>query len=381
MRCDASAARLALAASLVLGAGHAHAEWRRLEDVATRVEETELGGPRLTISYRLPGEDVSEQTPVYVFVRYRTGPNRPWQLLPRAFSRGDGHGIVTSSGEHRIAWWGTEDSATSQPETIEVKVRALPLVRVPAGEFVMKATPGGGSATSGRLEKVSSLPLFHIARHETTVAMYVDFLNETGADGLGWSKGMANPERVGILRVGDAPPFRYEVAKGRERHPVALVSWYNAVAFLEWCGLRLPSEAEWEKAYRGGRFLDGDDARQRPNPLPEREYPWGNEPPQGEVPRCNYDGGADGYPDTAPVGSFPGFASPYGALDMAGNVAEWTLDWYSTPHHADLDGYRMRRGGSWRSVPGGVGAVSGATSLPLDASALVGFRGVLAEIR
>ena len=381
MRCEASAARLLLAAALLLWAGHAQAEWRKLDDVATRVEDTDLGGPRLTISYRLTGDDVSEDTPVYVFVRYRIGPNGPWRLLPRSFSRGDGHGIVSSAGEQSIAWWGTGEIVTSDPGTIEVKVRALPLVRVPAGEFVMKAAPGGGQATSGKLEKVGSLPLFYMARTETTVAMYADFLNETGATGLGWSKAMANPERIGILRVGDAPPYRYEAAKGRERHPVAFVTWYNAVAFLEWCGMRLPTEAEWEKAYRGGRFLDGDDGKKRPNPLPEREYPWGNEPPQGPPARCNYDGDKDGYPDTAPVGSFPDFASPYGAFDMAGNVAEWTLDWYSTTYHADLDGFRMRRGGSWRSVPEGVGAVSGATSLPLDASSVVGFRGVLTELR
>jgi formylglycine-generating enzyme required for sulfatase activity len=251
------------------------------------------------------------------------------------------------------------------------------MVRVPGGEFVMKAVPGGGYATSGHLQPVSTLPLFYIASHEATVAMYADFLNETGEDGVGWFEGMANPERVGIRRVGEAPPFRYEVVEGRERYPMALVSWYNAVAFLKWCGLRLPTEAEWEKAYRGGLFLDGDQARQRPNPDPEREYPWGDEPPDGDPPRCNYDGDGDGYPHAAPVGSFPGFESPYGAVDMAGNVAEWTLDWYSTSYHADLDGYRMRRGGSWRSVPQGVGAVSGATSLPLEGSNLVGFRGVL----
>lgn len=241
----------------------------------------------------------------------------------------------------------------------------------------MKALPGGGYATSGRLDPVDSLPLFFMGRYETTVAMYADFLNETGGDGIGWFQGMANPERVGIVRVGEAAPYRYEVTEGRGRHPMALVSWYNAVAFLDWSGLRLPTEGEWEKAYRGGRFLDGDIPGQKPNPAPEREYPWGDEPPNVSGPRCNYDGDADGYPGTAPVGSFPGFESPYGAFDMAGNVAEWTLDWYSTTHHADLDGYRMGRGGSWRSVPEGVGAVSGATSLPLDGSGLIGFRGVL----
>ena len=378
MRFDTATVRPVLVAAAVsLLGGSAGAEWPPLEDVATVVEETELGGPRLTISYRLPGEDVSEEKPVYVFVRYRTGPDEPWRLLPRTFTRGSGHGLVTSAGEQRIAWWGIPASTSSQPETIEVKVRALPMVRVPAGEFVMKAVPGGGYATSGQLEPVDSLPLFHIGHHETTIAMYADFLDETGREGLGWLEGMANPERVGIGRVGETPPFRYEVVEGRERHPMALASWYNAVAFLEWCGLRLPTEAEWEKAYRGGRFLDGDDAGRRPNPAPEREYPWGDEPPHGEVPRCNYDGDEDGYPNTAPVGSFPGFESPYGAVDMAGNVAEWTLDWYSTSYHADLDGFRMRRGGSWRSVPEGVGAISGATSFPLDGSSLVGFRGVL----
>jgi formylglycine-generating enzyme required for sulfatase activity len=367
---------LVLAVFLLLG-GPAGAEWLPLEDVATVVEETELGGPRLTISYHLPGEDVSEEKPVYVFVRYRTSPEGPWRLLPRSFTRGSGHGLVTSAGEQKIAWWGIPESTTDQPEAIEVKVRALPMVRVPAGEFVMKAVPGGGYATSGQLEPVGSLPLFYIAHHEATVSMYADFLNETGTDGVGWFKGMANPERVGIERVGEAPPYRYEVVEGRERYPMALVSWYNAVAFLDWCGLRLPTEAEWEKAYRGGRFLDGDEVGQRPNPAPEREFPWGDEPPSAQTPRCNYEGDEDGFPNAAPIGSFPGFESPYGAVDMAGNVAEWTLDWYSTSYHADLDGFRMRRGGSWRSVPEGVGAVSGATSLPMDGSSLIGFRGVL----
>ena len=188
--------------------------------------------------------------------------------------------------------------------------------------------------------------------------------------------GVADPQRCGIVREGESPEYRYVVAEGREDYPVTYASWYNATAFLEWCGLRLPTEGEWEKAYRGGLHLDGDATAQEPNPAPERRYPWGDEPPAGEVHRCNHAGEEDGYPYAAPVGSFPEYPSPYGALDMAGNVAEWTLDWYATSHHADIDGYRMRRGGSWRSVPEGVDAVSGATSLPLLGSGLVGFRGV-----
>jgi len=76
------------------------------------------------------------------------------------------------------------------------------------------------------------------------------------------------------------------------------------------------------------------------------------------------------------VGSFQRFASPYGVCDLAGNVAEWTLDWYSTSYHAGLDGFRMVRGGSWMAVPEGCDAVTGATQLPLQESSIMGFRGV-----
>ena len=106
MRFETASVRIVLAAAVSLLGGRADAKWLPLEDVATRVEDTDLGGPRLTISYRLPGEDISEERPAYVFVRYRTGPDEPWRLLPRSFSRGDGLGIVTSAGEQRIGWWG-----------------------------------------------------------------------------------------------------------------------------------------------------------------------------------------------------------------------------------------------------------------------------------
>jgi formylglycine-generating enzyme required for sulfatase activity len=118
---------------------------------------------------------------------------------------------------------------------------------------------------------------------------------------------------------------------GRDDHPVVHVSWDDAAAFARWAGKRLPTEAEWEFAARGG--------------LSAKPYVWGDARPgsggaweaniwQGEFPHRNTS--ADGHARTAPVGSFP--ANGYGLFDMAGNVWEWCADWY----RADL--YRRRAG-------------------------------------
>jgi formylglycine-generating enzyme required for sulfatase activity len=352
------------------------AQWLSISEVRVRAEHTEIGGSRLSITYNLADAEISDQNPAYVFVRFRAREGG-WRLLPTTQLQGNAHGIVTTAGTKTSVWWGIEEVVATSVASIQVQVRGLPMVRVPGGRFFMKAVPGGGYDDAGATRRVSTLPDFYLARNETTVGMYADYLNEVGGDGTGWHDRMVDERRCGIIREGAAGAYRYRVAPGRENHPVTYVSWYDAQAFLAWAGLELPTEAQWEKAYRGGLYLDGDETQERANPLPEREYPWGDEVPDAKgTHRCNHASEEDGFATTAPVGSFSRFNSPYGAADMACNASEWTLDWYSTSHHADLDGYRIVRGGSWRSVPDGVDAVTGATQLPLEGSGIVSFRGL-----
>lgn len=356
----------------------AHSRWFELSNVKVGQYPTELAGAKIIFEYDVEDPNVSPNSPVYVFIRYRSESGKTWRLIPRESLRGNGFDIVDSPGHKQVVWWGTGQTTFEDLNKIDTRVRGIAMARVPAGKFERLTLPAGGRDESSDAEPQSDLPQFYMAKHETTVSMYTDYLNEVGGEGFGFNARMSNGDRCGVARQENGT---YSVEPGREEYPINYVSWYDAANFLQWCGLRLPTEAEWEKALRGGLYLDGDDARKKVNPLPERRYPWGDESPDaGAVFRCNFDGADDGYDYTAPVGAFAQFSSPYGICDLAGNVAEWTLDWYTTSHHAGLDGFRVARGGSWMAVPAACDAITQATHLPLKESSIMGFRGVRGSI-
>ncbi|MFC6797199.1 formylglycine-generating enzyme family protein [Haladaptatus sp. DYSN1] len=287
--------------------------------------------------------------------------------------------------------------------------RTKAMVRLDGGSFEMGTDEDVGFPEDGEgpAREVTVDP-FYIDTFAVTNAQFLAFVKETGytteAERFGWSfvfaDFVASEDERHILRA--APETEWWVAveganwlfpegpsanvieDDRLTHPVTHVSWADATAYADWAGKRLPTEAEWEYAARGG--LDG------------KRYPWGDQlKPEGEH-RCNIwqgefpvqNTGADGFVGTAPVNEYA--SNDFGLYNTAGNVWEWCADWFSPDFHttlaADHDNptgpptgdARVMRGGSYlchRSWCNRYRVAARSKNTPDSSTGNIGFRCVV----
>lgn len=211
-------------------------------------------------------------------------------------------------------------------------------VSIPAGSFVMGAQSQdrfklnydpNAHSFEGPVHDVQ-LGCYRIGRYPVTVEQFKNFIDDDGYENRAWWKGGGFGKHT--------QPDKWEEQLVHLNRPVVYVTWYEAAAWCDWAGGRLPAEAEWERAARGSE---------------QRKYPWGNEEPDPK--RASYD--RTGIHHATPVGLFPCGMTPEGIYDLAGNVWEWLADWYESydasvslnPTGPALGEHRVLRGGSWCS--------------------------------
>jgi len=192
-------------------------------------------------------------------------------------------------------------------ETCEHPLDGSPMVLVAAGPFLMGAPTTDFLADDHeKPERTVNLSAFWIDIYPVTNARFGKFMAAGGYESEKcWSAAGWEWKCRHIIQ---SPMQWTEPGWDAPEQPVAGVSWYEAEAYSRWAGRRLPTDAEWEKAARG---IDG------------RRYPWGNDWPNSKRANFNMFVGR-----TTPVGLFPDGISPFGCHDMAGNVNNWTSDWY-----------------------------------------------------
>ncbi len=245
----------------------------------------------------------------------------------------------------------TATPALSIGSTSIAEKDGMVLMYVPAGEFRMGSSDADRDAQSDEQpQHTVYLDAFWIDRTEVTNAMYAKCV-AAGACEPPWSRNSYTFHAY----YGD-PRF--------DNYPAAWMNWPAAKAYCEWAGRRLPTEAEWEKAARG---TDG------------RLYPWGNTAPNSQLLNFSANLG-----DTTEVGSYPAGASPYGALDMAGNLWEWVADWYDNDYYArssstnppgpEPQAYHSCRGGSWNNTASYIRAAFRGNDDPGKCDGLTGIR-------
>ena len=204
------------------------------------------------------------------------------------------------------------------------------MVLIPAGSFEM-GDHLDNMANALPVHMVE-LDAFYMDIHEVTVGQYKQFVSATGHRSLpSWVSGYSPTDN----------------------RPMLSATWDDAIAYAQWAGKRLPTEAEWEYAARGG--------------LIGKRYPWGDELTHDDANYSGTDGKDEWDRSTAPVGSFE--PNNYGLYDMAGNVWEFCQDWYDSNQI-----YRVLRGGSWNSYPYGLRAACRYYINPPNTLDYFGFR-------
>lgn len=280
----------------------------------------------------------------------------------RTPSQSEGHTPVTATASETAAptrtptlepsstptWTGTEileATLTSLPDYI-MDAKGVPMAYVPEGVFAMGNDRG--SVDEQPIHPVN-LDAFYIDKFEVTNGFYKACVEA----------GVCQPVRKKI----SATRSRYYDKHRYIRFPVIFVDWNMAQTYCEWRNARLPTEAEWEKAARGGTNVT---------------YPW------GDTPDCNLANYGNCLGDTSGAIIYDLGQSRYGSYNMAGNVWEWVGDWYSedyyrsslreNPQGPDTGKEKVLRGGSWKDDYAGMRSVNREAENPAYYSNVIGFR-------
>lgn len=345
-----------LAANVLIALVYASAAWAVGPGVTNVVARQLTNGTgRVLVTYNLSDPDSAT---VYVSVEISTDGGSTY--LARSHVTGD-IGWVRPGTLRRI-WWDAKASlgASAVFPNCKAKITAddssggvYPgqMIYIPAGSFLMGNCGVGDDLYYDQLYNLCyekpqhsvNVSGYWIGKYEVTRGEYRQFMNAGGYSNsaywssAGWSwkvsSGRTQPYYWTDSQNWCSPPGTFTQT---DNHPVVGVSYYECEAFCNWAGGHLPTEAQWEKAAR----WDGH----------PRVYPWGD---TWDQQKCNnWDDSL--YPgcQTAPVGSYPSGASPYGCQDMAGNVWEWVQDWFVTYPGStcpmDYTGSsRVLRGGGW----------------------------------
>ncbi|HEX7064129.1 MAG TPA: formylglycine-generating enzyme family protein, partial [Bacillales bacterium] len=259
--------------------------------------------------------------------------------------------------------------ATVKENTRQKTAPTEDMIYIPGGKFLMGTNSKEGFPADGEgpMRKVKVNP-FYMDPCTVTNAQFAEFVEETGyrteAEAFGWSfvfRNFLSGKKTGRVVQGTPwwaavdgaywyqPEGPGSAIDDRMDHPVVHISWNDAQAYCKWVGKRLPTEAEWEFAARGG--------------LEQKRYPWGDELTPKDEHRCNIWQGVfpkknteeDGYAGTAPAKSF--LPNGYGLYNVSGNVWEWCSDWFAksihrrggreNPQGAESGTIKVMRGGSY----------------------------------